>query len=82
VPTLIERGQCEALPSYLVDVQFTLLVVVSLAVNLIFFAIHPIFTSYYIIPIDMISLWTPLLATPACARTSGHPSTGQRLIAV
>jgi len=58
VPTLIERGQCEALPSYLVDVQFTLLVVVSLAVNLIFFAIHPIFTSYYIIPIDMISLWT------------------------
>ena len=24
---------------------------------------HPIFTPYYIIPIDMLSLWTLLLAT-------------------
>ena len=73
--------------SYLVDVQFTLLVIsvawtawlwrfdrgrarqvallvaVNLAVNLIFFMTHPIFTPYYIIPIDMLSLWTLLFAT-------------------
>jgi hypothetical protein len=35
----------------------------SLAVNLIFFTTHPIFTPYYIIPIDMLSLWTLLFAT-------------------
>jgi hypothetical protein len=73
--------------SYLVDVQFTLLVIsvgwtawlwrsdrgrargiallvtANLAVNLIFFMTHPIFTPYYIIPIDMLSLWTLLFAT-------------------
>jgi hypothetical protein len=32
-------------------------------VNLIFFMTHPIFTPYYIIPIDMLSLWTLLFAT-------------------
>jgi len=31
-------------------------------VNLIFFMTHPIFTPYYIIPIDMLSLWTLLFA--------------------
>ncbi len=35
----------------------------NLAVNLIFFVSHPIFTPYYIIPIDMLSLWTLLFAT-------------------
>lgn len=40
-----------------------LLVGVNLAVNLIFFMTHPIFTPYYIIPIDMLSLWTLLFAT-------------------
>ena len=40
-----------------------LLVAVNLAVNLIFFMTHPIFTPYYIIPIDMLSLWTLLFAT-------------------
>jgi hypothetical protein len=35
----------------------------NLAVNLIFFMTHPIFTPYYIIPIDMLSLWTLLFAT-------------------
>lgn len=73
--------------SYLVDVQFTLLVIsavwtvwllrsgrpaarqvallvgANLVVNLIFFMTHPIFTPYYIIPIDMLSLWTLLFAT-------------------
>jgi hypothetical protein len=39
------------------------LLVVNLAVNLIFFMTHPIFTPYYIIPIDMLSLWTLLFAT-------------------
>jgi hypothetical protein len=39
------------------------LVAANLAVNLIFFMSHPIFTPYYIIPIDMLSLWTLLFAT-------------------
>ena len=43
--------------------QVVLLVTVNLAVNLIFFMTHPIFTPYYIIPIDMLSLWTLLFAT-------------------
>jgi len=40
-----------------------ILVALNLAVNLIFFMTHPIFTPYYIIPIDMLSLWTLLFAT-------------------
>jgi hypothetical protein len=43
--------------------QVTGLVAVNLGVNLIFFMTHPIFTPYYIIPIDMLSLWTLLFAT-------------------
>ncbi len=43
--------------------QIALLVALNLAVNLIFFMTHPIFTPYYIIPIDMLSLWTLLFAT-------------------
>ena len=43
--------------------QVALLVALNLAVNLIFFMSHPIFTPYYIIPIDMLSLWTLLFAT-------------------
>jgi hypothetical protein len=43
--------------------QVALLVTLNLAVNLIFFMSHPIFTRYYIIPIDMLSLWTLLFAT-------------------
>jgi hypothetical protein len=42
--------------------QIALLVTVNLALNLIF-TTHPIFTPYYIIPIDMLSLWTLLFAT-------------------
>jgi hypothetical protein len=37
----------------------------NLVVNLIFFMTHPIFTPYYIIPIDMLTLWTLLFATLA-----------------
>jgi hypothetical protein len=40
-----------------------LVVAGNLVVNLIFFMSHPIFTPYYIIPIDMLSLWTLLFAT-------------------
>ena len=40
-----------------------LLVAANLAANLIFFMSYPIFTPYYIIPIDMLSLWTLLFAT-------------------
>ena len=36
---------------------------INLAANLIFFITHPVFTPYYIIPIDMLSLWTLLFAT-------------------
>ena len=43
--------------------QVTVLVALNLAVNLIFFMTHPIFTPYYVIPIDMLSLWTLLFAT-------------------
>ena len=43
--------------------EVAVLVAVNLAVNLIFFMTHPIFTPYYIIPIDMLSLWTLLFAT-------------------
>ena len=43
--------------------QIALLVALNLAINLIFFMTHPIFTPYYIIPIDMLSLWTLLFAT-------------------
>ena len=43
--------------------QVAVLVAVNLSVNLIFFMTHPIFTPYYIIPIDMLSLWTLLFAT-------------------
>ena len=43
--------------------QAALLVGVNLAVNLIFFMSHPIFTPYYILPIDMLSLWTLLFTT-------------------
>ncbi|KRR17449.1 hypothetical protein CQ14_31510 [Bradyrhizobium lablabi] len=49
-----DQGRCR---------QIALLVAVNLAVNLIFFMTHPIFTPYYIIPIEMISLWTLLFAT-------------------
>jgi hypothetical protein len=43
--------------------QLAWLVALNLAVNLIFFASHPVFTPYYTIPIAMLSLWTLLFAT-------------------
>ncbi|MCK1386563.1 hypothetical protein IVB31_20115 [Bradyrhizobium sp. 21] len=42
--------------------KLTLLVAGNLALNLAFFATHPVFTQYYIIPILMLSLWTLLYA--------------------
>lgn len=42
--------------------KLTLLVAGNLALNLAFFATHPVFTPYYIIPILMLSLWTLLFA--------------------
>jgi hypothetical protein len=38
-------------------------VALNLFINLIFFMTHPVFTSYYVIPIVMLSLWTLLFAT-------------------
>ena len=43
--------------------QVALVVAGNLVVNLIFFMSHPVFTPYYIIPIDMLSLWTLLFTT-------------------
>ncbi|WP_108522532.1 hypothetical protein [Bradyrhizobium algeriense] len=43
--------------------RVAILVAANIAVNAIFFMTHPIFTPYYIIPIDMLSLWTLLFAT-------------------
>ncbi len=72
-----------ALPVEAAPGRVAVLVAVNLAVNLIFFMTHPIFTPYYIIPIDMLSLWTLLFATLGLrAGQAGLPSTGQRLIAV
>jgi hypothetical protein len=45
--------------------QVAIVLAANLVVNLIFFMTHPIFTPYYIIPIDMLSLWTLLFATLA-----------------
>jgi hypothetical protein len=38
--------------------QVALVVAGNLAVNLIFFLSHPIFTPYYVVPIAMLSLWS------------------------
>jgi len=75
------------LRAYLTDMQFPLIVIVSIwtvvawrlgtqsgvrrlallvagnvALNVAFFATHPVFTQYYTIPIAMVSLWTLLFA--------------------
>ena len=42
-----------------------LVVAMNLAVNIVFFATHPVFTPYYTVPIAMLSLWTLLFATLA-----------------
>ncbi len=95
------------LKSYLVDVQFVLLlaavvwtaaiwrrpgasqmvlvVAANLAVNIVFFATHPVFTPYYTVPIAMLSLWTLLFFTLAPRKAvADNPAlaTGQSLIAV
>ena len=51
------------------------LVGANLAVNLIFFMTHPVFTPYYTIPVAMLSLWTLLFATlgPHAAE-AGYPA--------
>jgi hypothetical protein len=43
--------------------RLALLVGGNLALNLTFFATHPVFTQYYTIPISMLTLWTVLFAT-------------------
>ena len=43
--------------------QAVLVVAANLAVNIIFFVTHPVFTPYYTVPIAMLSLWTLLFAT-------------------
>ena len=48
----------------------------NLAVNLIFFMTHPIFTPYYTIPVAMLSLWTLLFVTFELARRAGGGKVG------
>jgi hypothetical protein len=43
--------------------KVTLLLFINLAINIAFFATHPVFTPYYTIPTAAISLWTLLFAT-------------------
>ncbi|MBR1213002.1 hypothetical protein [Bradyrhizobium sp. JYMT SZCCT0180] len=43
--------------------QAAILLATNLVVNAIFFMTHPIFTPYYVMPIDMLTLWTLLFAT-------------------
>lgn len=43
--------------------RMALLVAANLALNLAFFATHPVFTHYYTIPISMLAVWTLLFAT-------------------
>jgi hypothetical protein len=45
--------------------QVALVVAANLAVNILFFITHPVVTSYYTVPIAMLSLWTLLFATLA-----------------
>jgi len=42
--------------------RLALLVAGNVALNVAFFATHPVFTQYYTIPIAMVSLWTLLFA--------------------
>jgi hypothetical protein len=88
------------LRSYLVDVQFFLLlaaivwtvalwrrsharqavlvVSANLAVNIIFFMTHPIFTPYYTVPIAMLSLWSLLFTTLTPSETTAdNPALAQ-----
>jgi len=74
----------EVVRSYLVDLQFPLLVIAiawtalmwrrgrseiafvvsaNLAVNIVFFLMHPLFTPYYTVPAAALSLWTLLYGT-------------------
>jgi hypothetical protein len=43
--------------------EIVAVVVLNIAINLVFFMTHPVFTPYYVIPIVMLSLWTLLFAT-------------------
>ena len=55
--------------------RVALLVGANLAVNLIFFMTHPVFTPYYTIPVTMLSLWTLLFATLGPhAADAGYPA--------
>jgi hypothetical protein len=54
--------------------QVALIVAANLAVNLIFFMTHPIFTPYYTIPVALLSLWTLLFATLEPRETAAENS--------
>ncbi|MBR0719301.1 hypothetical protein [Bradyrhizobium liaoningense] len=58
--------------------RLALLVTGNLALNLAFFATHPVFTQYYTIPISMLTLWTVLFATVLMREAQGAEADGPR----
>lgn len=56
--------------------RLALLVAGNLALNLAFFATHPVFTQYYTIPISMLTLWTVLFATIFSREMQGAQADG------
>ncbi|CAN7469832.1 hypothetical protein LJR220_004256 [Bradyrhizobium sp. LjRoot220] len=57
--------------------QAAMVLAANLVVNVIFFMTHPIFTPYYIMPIDMLTLWTLLFATLILRRKAAEPGVPQ-----
>lgn len=51
---------------------------INLAVNLVFFLSHPIFTQYYLVPIAMLSLWSLLFADVMDDRVAATMATLRR----
>ncbi|MBR0827479.1 hypothetical protein JQ596_18290 [Bradyrhizobium manausense] len=56
--------------------RLALLVAGNLALNLAFFATHPVFTQYYTLPIVMLTLWTALFATIFSREMQGMQADG------
>lgn len=61
--------------------RLALVIAGNLAVNLAFFASHPLFTPYYTIPIIMLSLWTLLFATLRMHDGKYHGQVGHPVVA-
>lgn len=58
--------------------RLALLAAGNIALNVAFFATHPVFTRYYVIPIAMLTLWTLLFATVLARGQSRVAADGPR----